>query len=386
MSGVAAASQPTGNPGSYRDPLTSFKRDIETVWTKESVLMMETLEWEDNNINNRFGICGMGRLADLQVNDPLWDKVAPSSTPEQRQGWIDAAKRCLDPANTQLLNQVNGGDGVFDPDEIRDYLNSVGSVGQYQGYGGSRDPNPAQSRIGKYFQQDVNDPFDPNGEPLAIGVSLKDAKNKAAIASAMAVAKACRTGVPLSKVQLVVSTATERYTAILTDFWAKISDFVSKNVVDVTNAKTEVDASSTDDKEVKNSPAMISALEIGALLAQSGAVGESGITPDQIFDSESLKKFRDGWNEFCHLFQKIARGEHLSLDERKVLSTMLANLENVLQTLNATFASELGLPEGTVSIKPTDISNYTKALQDLNASTKNKFATLLPQSVINVPN
>jgi hypothetical protein len=90
--------------------------------------MMDYLEWAQNhdqaNPNNgRFGTNGMSLLANLSVDDPIWNEVAPNTTGEQRQQMIDAAKAALAPQNQAYLNEVHGGDGIFEQGDIDRWLN-----------------------------------------------------------------------------------------------------------------------------------------------------------------------------------------------------------------------------------------------------------------------
>lgn len=103
----------------------TFYGDLKTLNDPGAIATMEECEYSSdqstNRDNGRFGTNGVKMLSEMKVDDPRWtslqdkNKIVPM---EKRQAMIDAAKNVYDPKNTDLLKEVTGDDGIFEPGDL----------------------------------------------------------------------------------------------------------------------------------------------------------------------------------------------------------------------------------------------------------------------------
>lgn len=113
-------------------PDFEFRKAMETFCDGRARELMDWLEWDQNHDqaqahNGRFGTNGMQLLSQLTPDSPKWEEGAkdlPSIPKEERQRFIDAAKAALKPENKGLLDQVHGGDGIFEWEDIPNWSGS----------------------------------------------------------------------------------------------------------------------------------------------------------------------------------------------------------------------------------------------------------------------
>ena len=73
--------------------------------------------------NGRFGTAGMAALSQQTAgNNAFWNSIDPKLTVVERQSFIDAAKGALDPKNAKWLNELSGGDGIFERGEMQEII------------------------------------------------------------------------------------------------------------------------------------------------------------------------------------------------------------------------------------------------------------------------
>jgi hypothetical protein len=92
--------------------------------TDDGIKAMDNLEARQGRgkaDNARFGTLGMHLLAGESKDDnAFWNTIDPALTnPNDRQTLIDAANTALDPQYAPYLQELSGGDGIFDAGEMR---------------------------------------------------------------------------------------------------------------------------------------------------------------------------------------------------------------------------------------------------------------------------
>jgi hypothetical protein len=136
--------RPYSNPTSERNPVGTqttskvnltntgggsnfpkFRQSIDTLNAWSVRFLMEHLEHQEGKgieNNGRYGTMGLTKLANLSVSDPAWDQSREPILKHHRQMVVDAAKEALSPQNQNLLSQIHGGDGVFEKDDMANWI------------------------------------------------------------------------------------------------------------------------------------------------------------------------------------------------------------------------------------------------------------------------
>ncbi len=121
--------QPYSTPGAAPASTEDFWNALSSLNEPGAIKMMDNLEWDQDHKqakrdNDRFGLNGMNLLSQLSPDDARWGSLTKNMNIPQadRQRYIDAAKTAL--SNPALLNEVHGGDGVFEPDDMKNWLES----------------------------------------------------------------------------------------------------------------------------------------------------------------------------------------------------------------------------------------------------------------------
>jgi len=123
--GVLPPAEPTADVTDGDGNKVAFIDAINTLSDPDAQRAMDLLEVREGSgmDNGRFGTRGMQLLAGLSATDEAtWEEIAPGSSVEQRQAWIDAAQLALAPEHDVFLAEVHGGDGIFESDDLSNWL------------------------------------------------------------------------------------------------------------------------------------------------------------------------------------------------------------------------------------------------------------------------
>ncbi|HEX4879913.1 MAG TPA: hypothetical protein VFV39_08725 [Limnobacter sp.] len=108
---------------------TEFTQAVRTLFAIHALNMMDHLEAMHDPFamagDGTFGLKGFQLLAGLTPDHPLWDKIAPGSTWEERRNMIDAASVVCQPGNEAFLAELLGADGALNMVDILVWSNLV---------------------------------------------------------------------------------------------------------------------------------------------------------------------------------------------------------------------------------------------------------------------
>lgn len=144
LQGMVTAHMPKA-PESDKNAFYGFARTLASPSAVKAMDNLEAANGTGKANNGRFGTAGMTALSQQTAgNDAFWKSIDPKLTVVERQSFIDAAKGALDPKNTIFLNELSGGDGVFERGEMQKMIAAFDSHGVSNG---SIDPSN-QGKIG----------------------------------------------------------------------------------------------------------------------------------------------------------------------------------------------------------------------------------------------
>jgi hypothetical protein len=111
-------------PQAPEGPKAVFYDAARLLATDDGIKAMDNLEARQGSgkaDNGRFGTWGMHLLAGESKDDKaFWNAIDPALTnPNDRQALIDAANTALDAQYAPYLEELSGGDGIFDAGEMR---------------------------------------------------------------------------------------------------------------------------------------------------------------------------------------------------------------------------------------------------------------------------
>ena len=119
LQGMVTAHMPKA-PESDKNAFYGFARTLASPSAVKAMDNLEAANGTGKANNGRFGTAGMTLLSQQSAgDDAFWNSIDPKLTVDQRQSFIDAAKGGLDPQNAKWLNELSGGDGVFDRGEMQ---------------------------------------------------------------------------------------------------------------------------------------------------------------------------------------------------------------------------------------------------------------------------
>ena len=119
LQGMVTAHMPKA-PESDKNAFYGFARTLASPSAVKAMDNLEAANGTGKANNGRFGTAGITMLGQQSAgDDAFWSSIDPKLTVDQRQSFIDAAKGALDPQNAKWLNELSGGDSIFDRGEMQ---------------------------------------------------------------------------------------------------------------------------------------------------------------------------------------------------------------------------------------------------------------------------
>ena len=122
LQGMVTAHMPKA-PEADKNAFYGFARTLASPSAVKAMDNLEAVKHTGKANNGRFGTAGMAALSQQTAgNNAFWNSIDPKLTVVERQSFIDAAKGALDPKNAKWLNELSGGDGIFERGEMQEII------------------------------------------------------------------------------------------------------------------------------------------------------------------------------------------------------------------------------------------------------------------------